>query len=178
MKLRHAKKIDFTGTVTGFAQFPAYGDDVAKLIRDRGREEAIIVIDHGFAMQYDACLVLDHLNLTGDNPLVGPNDPIGPRFPVVNNIYVAAADTIDQEETWAMGNPLGQLHNGIAAGVKNGLRLDDEDLQVIKKLGAHFYCWNLVPAMIVAAHAGLRVLALAIPEGKNLDERLVQALSR
>jgi hypothetical protein len=32
--------------------------------------------------------------------------------------------------------------------------------------------------MIVAAHAGLRVLALAIPEGKNLDERLVQALSR
>ena len=178
MKLRHAKKIDFTGTLANFAQFPAYGVDVAKLIRDRGREEAIIVVDHAFGMQYDACLVVDHLNLTGDNPLVGPNDPIGQRFPVVNNIYVPAADTIDQEETWAMGNPLGQLHNGIAAGVKTGLRLADEEFQLVKKLGAHFYCWNLVPTMLVAAHAGLRVLAIVIPEGKKLDERLVQALNR
>lgn len=178
MKLRHAKKIDFTGTVADFSQFPAYGEDVARLIRDRGKEEAIVVVDRGFSMPHDACLVVDHLNLTGDNPLVGPNDPVGPRFPVVNNIYVAAADTIDQEETWALGNPLGQLHNGIAAGVKAGLRLDDEEVQLIRKMGANFYCWNLVPTMIVAAHAGLRVVGLVISENTTLSDKLVQVLIR
>ena len=178
MKLRHAKKIDFTGTLPDFKQFSAYGADVAEMVRDRGREELIIVVDRGYGIAHDAALVLDHLNLSGDNPLVGHNNPIGPRFPVVNNIYVAAADTIDQEETWALGNPLGQLHNGIAAGVKQGLSLGDEDLQLIKKLGAHFYCWNLVPTMLVAAHAGLRVLGIVLAEGKKLDDKLVLALNR
>ena len=178
MKLRFARKVDFTGTIPGFTQFSEFGPEVAALVRDKGKAEVLIVVDHAFGMQHDASIVLDHLNLSGDNPLVGPNNSIGPRFPVVNNIYVSAADTIDQEETWSVGNPLGQLHNGIAAGVRAGLQLTDDDFELVKKFGAHFYCWNLVPTMLIAAHAGLKVLALVVPPGKTLEPQLLMALDR
>ncbi|MBS1998871.1 MAG: hypothetical protein JSS86_21245, partial [Cyanobacteria bacterium SZAS LIN-2] len=163
MKLRYARRLDFTGTVGDFDQFESFGQPVIDLLRTEGRSPLVIVIDHGYGFAGDHVqphIVLDHLNLTGDNPLVGPNNPIGQRFPVVNDIYVGAADIMDQEETWSIGNPLGKLRNGIAAGVKHGLKLNEDELSTCRNLGAHFYCYNLVPTMIVAAHAGLKVLGL------------------
>jgi hypothetical protein len=181
VKLRYAKRIDFTGEVEGFDRFDQFGQAVIDLIRSEARSEVVIVVDHGygFANGHDQPhLIVDHLNLTGDNPLVGPNNPIGQRFPVVNDIYISAADTMDQEETWAIGHPLGKWRNGIAAGVKQGLALSDEDLSTVHKLGAGLYCYNLVPAMIVAAHAGLKVLGLVMPKGQQVDKGVLMAISR
>src|SRR5262249_32727233 len=106
------------------------------------------------------------------------NDPVGQRFPVVNDIYVSAADTMDQEETWALGNPLGKMRNAIAAGVKPGLKLNDDEMKTLQKLGAALDCYNLVPTMIVATHAGMKVLGLVVPEGQHLDRETVGAILR
>jgi len=110
--------------------------------------------------------------------LVGPNNPIGERFPVVNSIYLSAADTIDQEETWTMGNPLSKLRSGIVAGVKYGAVPSPAELDLLYSMGAHFYNWNTVPTMIIAAHAGLKVLALAVPEGGVLPDQVLMAINR
>lgn len=179
MQLRYAKRIDFTSSYDDFDHFQHFDDRTVELIRQKERAEVVIVIDRAYGLANDECyLVSDHLNLTGNNPLVGPNNPIGERFPVVNNIYLSAADTIDQVETWTMGNPLSKLRSGIAAGVKPGLELSADDLATVQSLGAHFYSWNTVQTMIVAAHAGLKVLALAVPEGGKLSDEIILALRR
>ncbi|CAN5319058.1 hypothetical protein BH11CYA1_BH11CYA1_43170 [soil metagenome] len=186
MKLRYAKRIDFTGTCPEFDFFEKFSDATIDLIRNKEKAEVVIVIDHAYGFspshlkdnQEEPHIVSDHLNLMGNNPLVGPNNPIGQRFPVVNNIYLSAADTIDQEETWTMGNPLSKLRSGIAAGVMPGLNPDQEDLELLHRMGAHFYNWNTVPTMIVAAHAGLKVLALAVPVGGVLPDQVLMAINR
>ena len=181
MKLRHAKRIDFTGEIADFDHFDSFDQKVIDLIRGEKRSDVVIIIDRGFGFaggHIRPHIIVDHINLTGDNPLVGPNNPIGQRFPVVNDIYISAADTMDQEETWAMGHPMGKLRNGIAAGVKSGLKLSDEELATVHTLGAGLYCYNLVPAMIVAAHAGLKVLGLVVPEGSKLERETLMAISR
>jgi purine-nucleoside phosphorylase len=186
LKLRHAKRIDFTGTCPEFDYFEKFSEATLELIRNKEKAEVVIVIDRAFGFspshlkddRAEAHIVSDHLNLMGDNPLVGPNDPIGDRFPVVNNIYLSAADTIDQEETWTMGNPLSKLRSGIVAGVKSGLTPSREDLELMHKMGAHFYNFNTVSTMIVAAHAGLKVLALAVPEGTVLPDQVLMAINR
>jgi hypothetical protein len=185
LKLRYAKRLDFTGTLDKQEWYsPSEGlyDQATKdLIRNQDKAELVIVVDRAYncADPSQAHLVVDHINLTGDNPLVGPNDnAVGPRFPVVNNIYLCSADLIDQEETWSIGNPLGKLPTGIAAGVKAGVRLDDQEWQTVKGLGADFYCYNLVQCMILAAHRGLPVVGIALPEGAQLDEQMMIALVR
>jgi len=181
VKLRHARRLDFTGGIADFDQFKEFGQPVMDLLRSEGRSPLVIVVDTGYGFSggnVQPHIVLDHLNLSGDNPLVGPNNPIGQRFPVVNDIYIAAADTVDQEETWSIGHPLGKLRNGVAAGVRQGQKLSEEELKTCHELGSHFYCYNLVPTMIVAAHAGLKVLGLIVPEGQPLDAKVLTAIAR
>jgi len=181
VKLRYAKKIDYTCTYTDFDHVQQFDQNIVDFIRKKERAEVVIIVDHAYGLAANHTgvhLVSDHLNLSGDNPLVGPNDPVGQRFPVVNNIYLAAADTINQEETWTLGNPLSKLRSGIAAGVRSGQRLTESELALIYKMGAHFYNWNTVPTMIAAAHAGFRVLAIAVPEGLKMDEAIVTSLRR
>lgn len=179
MKLRNSKKIDFTGELGGFEKFEAFGEAVLKRIREKDKAEVVIIVDRGYGIaDGEPRLVVDHLNLSGTNPLVGPNNPIGERFPVVNGIYLTAADTMDQEETWSMGNPLSKLKTGVAAGVRAGQKLNDADLEFVRGLGADFYCANLVPAMIASAHAGLKVVGILLPEGAQLSENVVASLNK
>ncbi|MBK9201053.1 MAG: hypothetical protein IPP57_28620 [Candidatus Obscuribacter sp.] len=179
MKLRYAKRIDFTGQVKEFAQEAAFGESVIKMLRDKGKAEVAIVIDRAYGLKDDTpYLISDHLNLSGNNPLVGPNDAIGQRFPVVNNIYLDANDTMDQEETWSLGNPLGKMQYAIAAGLHPGVTPTAAELEFIHKLGAKLYCYNLVPTMIVAAHAGLKVVGVALPEGASLRPDILATLLR
>ncbi len=161
--LKGALRLDFTGSVAGFHQLDSFSDQVVSLIRNNSGPKVLIVIDRGFGLPKSSPhLVADHLNLTGGNPLTGPNDPCGERFPSVNDIYVTDV-------------PVG-LPTGIAAGLRNGLVPSDEALKLIRSLGADFYCYNLVPTMIVAAHARYRVLGILVPEGEKLDSTILSVL--
>jgi len=146
-----AYRVDFTGTCT--ENFKEFDQKVIDLLRSH-KPKTIIVTDYGFALPTDEpCLVSDHLNFTGTSPLCGPNHPCGERFPVVNNIY----DTDFGPKA----------KKGVVAGLKHGVTPDSSELELMKKLGADFYSYNLVQTMLVAAHAGHKVIGVLLPKGAS-----------
>ncbi|HEY9867696.1 MAG TPA: hypothetical protein V6D08_00690 [Candidatus Obscuribacterales bacterium] len=170
MNIKQARKIDFTGQLPGFQHFPRFNDEVTRFLRLGGSEKTVVVVDRAVGPKLAApSLVVDHLNLTGCCPLVGPNDPCGPRFPVVNGIYVAECESLE--------TALPQLGKIVAAGLKDGVEPDADEVQLLKFLGADAFCYNTVPTMIVAAHAGYKVLALLLPQAAKATKELVEALS-
>jgi hypothetical protein len=159
VKLSEATKIDFTGTVNGgFEKFSAYNDDVKKLLRSGKGSKVCVIIDRGYGFKEKAPYVVrDHLNLTGYNPLVGPNDPCGERFPAVNSTYIAEG---------GVGNGVKQA---VVAGLRDGVVPTADDIAFLQSVGADGYSYNLVPAMIIAAHAGWKVLGIVVPEGVDAN---------
>ncbi len=156
--------IDFTGTVPGSKQFDKFGDDVTALIRN-SEDKTFVIVDKGTGFKKaEPFIVSDHINLTGTNPLVGPNDPCGDRFPVVKDVY--------------MTDSANGLSVGIAAGLKPGYVPSAKDLELLRGFGCDFCCYNLVPAMIIAAHAHKRVVGLVIPDGVNAEAIVSKLVAR
>jgi hypothetical protein len=156
VKLSEATKIDFTGTASGFEKFTAYGDKVKELLRNAKGPKVCVIVDRGFGFKKQApYVVIDHLNLTGYNPLVGPNDPCGERFPAVNNTYITDVAV--------------ELPKAVVAGLRDGVTPDADDVSFLHSMGADCCSYNLVPTMIIAAHSGWKVLGVVVPEGVNAD---------
>lgn len=177
-KITDAIKIDFAGNnLPGYTHASKVDQGTIDLIRKGAKGKTVVIIDTGYELPNNAPhIVRDHLNFTGHNPLVGPNHECGERFPIVNGIYLTAADMLDPKKTLPLSDPFTKLQSGIAAGLKSQIKPTGEELQLIKKLGGDFYCYNLVPAMIVAAHAGLKVFALLVPPGATLDSSITSHL--
>lgn len=175
MNLAKAKIFDFTGVSGNGSSFKEYNAAVADVLRKPAEEKLAVILDYGWGFKSPAPhLVLDHLNLSGSNPLRGPNDPIGERFPVVNGIYVTDCDLAALQD----------LKTGVAAGVKHGHKASVEELEFLHSIGAGFYSYNLVPTMLVAAHAGWKVLAVVGPEiasgtagGVDWRKQVIEAVS-
>jgi len=159
--------IDFTASKLGLTEHDGLGPEVARQVRTNTQGKTLVIVDHGFGLPAKAVhVVRDHLNLTGSNPLMGPNNPCGERFPRVTDVYVTDC-----------GRELPQV---VTAGVKPGVVPDAEDQAAIKAVGADCWSYNLVPTMIIAAHAGLKVIGILVPEGMNVDAELkpiLQSLS-
>ncbi len=163
--LRGAPIIDFTGTASGVTSMKCFDDDFIAIIRSDKRPTAVVIIDRAVGLPiHRSVVVQDHLNLTGTSPLCGANDPCGERFPVLQGIYVHDA--------------LPDLPRVLVAGLKHGIRPDKEETKLITDLGADVCCYNVVPAMIVAAHARCQVLAILIPEGSPLPDSLLQEIKQ
>ena len=155
MNLAKAKLFDFTGASGNGSCFKEFDASVAEILRQPAENKLAIVLDYGWGFRNSAPhLVLDHLNLSGSNPLCGPNNPIGERFPVVNGIYVTDCD-------WPAFQ---DLKTGVVAGLKKGQKASASELEFLYSVGAGFYSYNVVPTMLVAAHAGWRVLAVVGPD--------------
>jgi purine-nucleoside phosphorylase len=108
----------------------------------------------------DLMLIADHLNLTGNNPLIGANDPdLGPRFPVMFDAYRAELRKLAR--TVAQGHGLA-LQEGIYAGIAGPAFFTPAELQHLITIGADAIGMSTVPEAIVAAHMGLSVFGLAL----------------
>ncbi len=165
MSFKGAKLVDFTGTVSGFDHHSNFGDPVVKSLRNGSHNKTVVVIDSGRNLT-EPHVVKDHVNLTGANPLCGPNVDCGERFPVVNGIYIS--DFTDEV--------LAKLPQGVVGGLKPGVVPTKEETAKLKELGIDFYCYNLVNTMLVAAHAGWKVVAIVLPEGAKLNEKVAARL--
>jgi hypothetical protein len=155
LNLAKAKIFDFTGASGNGSSYKEFDESVAEALRQRNQNKLAVVLDYGWGFKNNAPhLVLDHLNLSGSNPLRGPNNPVGERFPVVNGIYVTDCES----------PALQDLKTGVAAGLRKGQKASADELEFLYTIGAGFYCYNLVPTMLVAAHAGWRVLAVVGPD--------------
>jgi purine-nucleoside phosphorylase len=108
----------------------------------------------------DLMLITDHINLQGDNPLVGPNiDDWGPRFPDMSNPYDPELRVAASEAALELRVP---LREGVYVAV-GGPNLETRaEYRFLRLVGADAVGMSTVPEVIVARHMGVPVLAVSV----------------
>jgi len=118
----------------------------------------------------DLMLICDHLNLMGDNPLVGENcDAWGPRFPDLSQVYNRNLRTITENVARRLGIGLRQ---GVYVAVKGPNLETPAETRFLRLIGADAVGMSTVPEVIVAAHAGLQVLGVSVISNLNLPDAM------
>ncbi len=108
----------------------------------------------------DLVLISDHLNLTGRNPLTGPNDDrVGPRFPDMSNVYGAELRDLARAVGEETGVTLGE---GVYAWFLGPSYETPAEVQMAKRLGADLVGMSTVPEAIAARHMGAEVLGMSL----------------
>ncbi|NLM06858.1 MAG: purine-nucleoside phosphorylase [Tissierellia bacterium] len=107
----------------------------------------------------DLMLIEDHLNFTGNNPLIGENlDDFGPRFPDMTNVY--SKDLCKIARKAAEENKL-ILKEGVYAYLTGPSYETPAEIKALRLLGADAVGMSTVPEAIVANHQGMRVLGIS-----------------
>lgn len=107
----------------------------------------------------DLMLITDHLNLTGDNPLVGRNDDrLGPRFPDMSEAYSARLRQLARKIAERNGV---RLVEGVYAGMLGPSYETPAEVRMLRGLGAHAVGMSTVYEAIAAVHGGAEVLGIS-----------------
>lgn len=104
--------------------------------------------------------ITDHINLTGANPLVGPNDDaVGPRFPALRHAYDPDLLELLREAAVRVGVALAE---GVYVGVTGPSFETPAEIRAYRTLGADAVGMSTVHETILARHCGLRVAAVSV----------------
>lgn len=108
----------------------------------------------------DIVMLTDHINQMGINPLIGPNDErFGPRFPDISETYSIRWRNVARKVAERSGIPLQQ---GVYVAVTGPNYETKAEIRFFRMAGADVIGMSTVPEALVAAHAGLPVLAFSI----------------
>ncbi len=118
-------------------------------------------------------LLKDHINLMGTNPLIGPNDEmLGVRFPDMSEPYDPSlrrlALEVAAQERIAMSE-------GVYVAVAGPNLETKAEYRFLRQIGADVVGMSMVPEVITARHAGLRVLAITVVSDACIPEELKPA---
>lgn len=109
--------------------------------------------------QGDLMIIRDHINLTGENPLVGPNnDDWGPRFPEMTAAWDPELITVCHQAADRLGIA---VQDGVYAGLKGPSLETAAEIRFLKTIGADAVGMSTVMEAIAAVHAGMRVLGIS-----------------
>jgi purine-nucleoside phosphorylase len=118
----------------------------------------------------DLMLMADHINFLGDNPLIGPNDDqLGPRFPDLSSAYDVELRAIARAVATERRIVLREGVYVAAAGPNLETRAE---YRMLRAIGADVVGMSTVPEVLVAIHAGMRVLGLSIITDMCLPDAL------
>jgi purine-nucleoside phosphorylase len=107
----------------------------------------------------DLTLITDHLNLTGQNPLIGPNDDaLGPRFPDMSHAYDLDLREIARRAAAAEGIP---LKEGVYNWMLGPSYETPAEIRMVRAVGGDLAGMSTVPEVIAAHHMGARVLGIS-----------------
>jgi purine-nucleoside phosphorylase len=107
----------------------------------------------------DLMRITDHLNLTGKNPLIGPNEEaLGPRFPDVSHAYDARLAEALEEAARASKQT---LRAGVYLQMTGPSYETPAEIRLARTLGADAVGMSTVPEVIVAAHQGIPVCGIS-----------------
>jgi len=121
----------------------------------------------------DLVLLADHINLLGDNPLVGPNDErLGPRFPDLSAAYDPGLRALAREVALELRITLREGTYVAVAGPNLETRAE---YRMLRAIGADVVGMSTVPEVIVANHEGMRVLGISIITDQCLPDALEPA---
>jgi purine-nucleoside phosphorylase len=121
----------------------------------------------------DLVLLSDHINLLGDNPLVGLNDErLGPRFPDMSDPYDAELRALARAAALRLGLI---LREGVYVAVPGPSLETRAEYRMLRTLGADVVGMSTVPEIIVAAHSGMRALGISIITDQCLPDALEPA---
>jgi len=140
--------------------------DVAFPVRVFGRMgiQAVVLTNAagGINLKYQqgALVVLcDHINLQGQNPLIGANEEkLGPRFPDMTEAYWKPYRVLALEEAAKLGIT---LHQGVYAALAGPSYETPAEIRYLRTIGADLVGMSTVPEVIVARHMGIKVLAIS-----------------
>jgi purine-nucleoside phosphorylase len=134
-----------------------------RVMRQLGVERLIVTcaaggMNEGFAAG-ELMLIRDHINMTGSNPLIGPNDgELGPRFPVMYDAYRPELNALARQQAAQQGL---SLREGVYVGVTGPAFCTRAELRFYRKIGGDAIGMSVVPEVIAATHMGMSVMGLA-----------------
>lgn len=107
----------------------------------------------------DLMLIVDHINLMYDNPLLGPNDPrLGPRFPDMSEPYSQELTAVAENVALDLGIP---VEKGVMVASKGPNYETAAEVEMYRRLGGDAATMSTVPEVIVARYRGMKVLGIS-----------------
>lgn len=104
-------------------------------------------------------IISDHINLQGQNPLLGPNDDrFGPRFPDMTHAYDKAYRALALEAARKSGKT---VYEGVYAALAGPSYETPAEIRYLRTIGADLVGMSTVPEAIAARHMGIKVLAIS-----------------
>jgi purine-nucleoside phosphorylase len=121
----------------------------------------------------DLMIIIDHINMLGDNPLIGKNDDeLGQRFPDMSEPY--CKEFISLAEEIAMEEKI-RVHKGVYLAVSGPNLETRAEYRLYRNLGADVIGMSTIPEVIVAVHSGLKVFGMTVISDECFPESLQPA---